>query len=164
MALLLARYAAHVDNARRIFVPRERALHSVLYAAILRGRPYLSTDSGARELFDEARRYIEAGRDPLYDIVVDRDGEFACELALLENERPAYERDLQRARRTIVFVPKPIEPFPRVYETLANEPLLDEKDELRPIHLRRMDGEAAALRRRVPSRPGMPLVQRMGAP
>src|SRR5262249_32282590 len=45
--VLVAAYAACVDNSRRLYCPRSRALHSVLYAALLRKRPYYAADNGA---------------------------------------------------------------------------------------------------------------------
>jgi hypothetical protein len=140
-AILLASYAAHVDNARRIFVPRERALHSVLYAGLLRGRPFCSSNNGAFQLFADARRRIEAGLDPLYDVVLERDGEFAPEFALLDRELVAYERDLRRGRRAIVYAPVPAMPFAEAYERIAAVPLLDDSTgEVQAVHLHTMDG------------------------
>jgi hypothetical protein len=138
-AVLLASYAAHVDTARRMAAPRDRALHSVLYAALVRGRPYAAPDSGAVELFDEARAHIERGLDPRYDAVLDAAGTFAPEFSMLAAESRAYERDVRRGRRTMVFVPAPGEPFERAFAALSAEPLLDERGALRPVQLSTMD-------------------------
>jgi len=138
-AVLLASYSAHIDNARRIVVRRERALHSVFYAALLRGRAFAAPDDGACELFQQARHEIEAGRDPLFDMVLEPGGAFAPEFALLESESAAYERDLRHARRAIVYVPNAGRPFEEWYEEVAAEPLLDETGAIQEPHLAGVD-------------------------
>lgn len=73
-AVLLAAYASSVDGCRRLGCPKRRALHSILYAAISRGRNYISGDdprnAGAFEFFDEARKFIvEKELNPLFDSI-----------------------------------------------------------------------------------------------
>jgi hypothetical protein len=76
-AVLLASYASHVDNGRRIACPKHRALHSVLYAALQRGRDYLNPESGATEFFDEVRHAIEEkGLNPLFDSMLEASTSF----------------------------------------------------------------------------------------
>jgi hypothetical protein len=129
-ALILARYACHVSAGRAVQVARQRALHSVLRAAVERGRPEL-TVTGGFTLFTEARSAIQAGKDPLFDVVLDLQGEFSSEFALLEGESAAYDRDMLRARKSIVFVPTATD-FANEYSTLKREPLLDEQGSLLP--------------------------------
>src|SRR5262249_52618884 len=110
--VLVAAYAACVDNSRRLYCPRSRALHSVLYAALLRKRPYYAADKGAVEFFEQACwRLVERRLHPLYDSVLEAHPVFAPELRLLDGEEAAYERDLRRARRTVVYVQKAASPF-----------------------------------------------------
>ena len=138
-AVTLASYAARIDNAKRILVSREHALHSVLYAALARKRPYLDESSGACELFDEARARMETGLDPTYDCVLSPGGTFAPEFALLSREGAAYERDLKRARRAIVFVPDARAPFDEAYARVSNVPLLDAAGAIEAPQLEIMD-------------------------
>lgn len=125
-AVRLAGYASTVDHARRIACARSEALHSVLYAALQRGRPYLDERSGAVELYGEARARLEAGANPFYDAVLAGSATFAPELALLRRETDLYERDVARARRSIAFVPEAPGDFAAAYATaqqIALEPL-----------------------------------------
>ena len=70
--LLLAAYASHLDSGRHLSCPKDRALHSVLYAALRRGRPYLTVTSGATQFFDEVSLAIrENGLNPLFDSVLE---------------------------------------------------------------------------------------------
>jgi hypothetical protein len=141
-AIVLARYAAHVDNARRVFVPREQALHSILYACYQRGRPFWTTGSGPTILFDEATRIIgESGRDPLFDVVLNPTGEFEPEFALLTRESEAYKRDLRRSRQTIVHVPVLSEShtFRDALTRVESSPLIDADGTITPIHMQAMD-------------------------
>jgi hypothetical protein len=127
-AALLACYASHVDNSRRIACPKHRALHSVLYAALQRGRDYLNPASGATELFDDARHAIEGkGLNPLFDSVLEGSTEFQPELAMLHNELDAYNRDLRRARKSVVHLQKIAKPFHDFFESVRDTPLLDDK-------------------------------------
>jgi hypothetical protein len=125
-AVRLAGYASTVDHARRIACARSEALHSVLYAALERGRPYLDEQSGATELYAEARARLEAGANPFYDAVLSGSATFAPELALLRRETELYERDVARARRSIAFVPEAPADFAAAYtaaQQIALEPL-----------------------------------------
>jgi hypothetical protein len=134
-AVLLASYASHVDHARRIFCPRAQALHSVLYAGLVRGRDYRNEDGGALELFDEARRAFESGLNPLFDPIFGEGTKFGPELAMLERESKVYERDVSRARKAIVFVPALTGRFADAYDALKTKPLLDAAGEIDPAQL-----------------------------
>jgi hypothetical protein len=100
-AILLAAYASCVDGGKRLHADRCRRLHAVLYAAILRRRsPH---EDGIELLFSEARRAIISKQlNPIFDALFDDDSAFAPELELLRNERHVYDRDLARARKSIV--------------------------------------------------------------
>jgi hypothetical protein len=89
--LLLGACAAVVDQGRRIHCPRTRALHSVLYAALARGRSYLLAETdGAVEFFDAVRLAVrDRGRHPLFDDVLGDNPDFAPELALLDSDESA---------------------------------------------------------------------------
>jgi hypothetical protein len=122
----LAGYAAAVDHARRIYGARNEALHSILYAALQRGRPYLDELSGAVEFYDAVRERLEHGANPFYDSVLGQSTTFAPELAMLRRETEHYERDIARARRAIAFVPLAPENFDDAYaaaQRIALEPL-----------------------------------------
>ena len=54
-------------------------------------------------LFSEARRaMISKQLNPIFDALFDDDSEFAPELELLRNEAHIYDRDIARARKSIV--------------------------------------------------------------
>jgi hypothetical protein len=134
--LLMAAYASIVDNGKHFPCPRNKALHSVLYAALQRGRDYLSETSGAKELFDEIRGAIrDRKRNPIFDSVLQESREFAPELEMLDREVEAYHRDLRRARRSIVYLQRSLEPFPTFFDRLKHLPLLDDGNAIRPEHL-----------------------------
>jgi hypothetical protein len=140
--ILLAAYAACVDNGRRLACPRDRSLHSVLYAAIVRGRDYLREDSGATEFFEEVRRNLadpQQGLNPLIDSVLEHSATFAPELRMLDREVEAYRRDLRRARRTIVFLQESKVPFQEWFPKVQATPLLKADGSLEPIQLRPPD-------------------------
>jgi hypothetical protein len=125
-AVRLAGYASAVDHARRIYCARNEALHSILYAALQRGRPYLDELSGAVEFYDAVRDRLEQGANPFYDSVLAQSTTFAPELAMLHRETEHYERDVARARRAVAFVPLAPESFDAAYEAaqrIALEPL-----------------------------------------
>lgn len=124
--LLLASYASALDSRRPIACPRERQLNSVLLAALERGRNYRTESSGATELFDEIRQRLQgANLNPLFDSVLEGCAEFAPELALLDREAPAYERDVQRACKAIVYLPEAEAPSPRFFKTPKEVALLE---------------------------------------
>lgn len=135
--VLLAAYASSVDNCLRLACPPDRALHSVLYAALQRGRDYTAATSGALELFDAARQAIQRhGRNPLFDSVLEGNPAFEPELALLGREAEAYRRDLRRARKVIVFVPRAEHSFDRWFTAgVKKQPLLDAAGNVNPDHL-----------------------------
>ncbi len=136
--LLMASYAAIVDNGRRFPCTRTRALHSILYAALERGRDYLSETSGARDLFNEIKHAIrDKKRNPIYDSVLEDSDEFAPELAMLDREQEAYHRDVRRARKSIVYLQQ-CKQFTACFETVRELPLLSGSGEtlkLDPAHL-----------------------------
>ena len=133
--VLLAAHAAVVDNCRRIPCPPERALHSVLYAALHRGRGYGTPAAGAEEFFDEVRTsLVENGLHPFFDSVLEDSAKFAPELRLLDQEIAAYRRDLRCARRTLVYV-RATNDFDRWYSTVQGKPLLDAAGKLNRAHL-----------------------------
>jgi len=135
-AILLAAYASSVDQCRRSACPKERALHSILYAAMLRGRNYESEASGATEFFDEVRgALVTKHLHPLYDSVLEETKSFVPELRLLDGERFKYERDIGRARRAIVFVQCTHTHFPEWFDKLAPTPLFTQANTIDPIHL-----------------------------
>jgi hypothetical protein len=116
-ALLLASYASLLDSRRHIACPRQRGLRSVLYAACKRGRNYLSETSGATEFFEEVRRVLrEQHLNPAFDSVLEHSTLFAPELAMLDRESAAYQRDMQRARRSIVYLPESEAPSPDFFK------------------------------------------------
>ncbi len=116
--LLLASYASLLDNSGPITCPRQRALHSVLYAAIQRGRDYLSPTSGAQEFFDEVREaLLRAPLNPIRDSVLEGNARFAPELEMLDRAAEAYKRDLQRARKAIVYLPESEAPTPNFFKS-----------------------------------------------
>jgi hypothetical protein len=115
--LLLANYASLLDMRRPIPCPRARALRSVLYAALKRGRDYLSETSGATEFFDEVRACIQEKQlNPVFDSVFEERPQFAPELAMLDREAETYQRDLERARKALVFLPEAEAPTPDFFE------------------------------------------------
>jgi hypothetical protein len=105
--VLLAAYASCVDNCRRLRCPRNKTLHSILYAALTRGRGYSNEDSGAVEFFDEVKTCInEKQLNPLFDSVLEGNSLFAPELEMLDHELEAYQRDIKRSRTAVVDVPR----------------------------------------------------------
>ncbi len=134
--LLMASYASIVDNGKQFACPRSRALHSVLYAALKRGRDYLSETSGAQELFDAITVGIrDKKRNPLFDSVLEDSTEFAPELEMLDREIEAYRRDVRRARKAIINLQRTPEEFPTFFAKRNKTPLLDSNGAINPEHL-----------------------------
>ncbi|HUI82823.1 MAG TPA: hypothetical protein VL240_01295 [Candidatus Binatia bacterium] len=134
-ALLLASYASLLDSRRHISCPRRRAPSSVLSAALKRGRDYLTETSGATELFDELKNAIQQKQlNPLFDSVLEDSEHFAPELTLLDREAEAYDRDLRRARKAIVYLPQSEAPSPGFFRT-PKEGALREAAEIDAEHL-----------------------------
>jgi hypothetical protein len=105
----------------------------VLYAAAARGR-HLEAN-GAALLFDEAKRLIrDASLNPLIDSVLEASDEFRPELALLDREAAAYERDIARSRRAVVSVPRAPGPFTSWFHPLESSELLTDTLEIRSEH------------------------------
>lgn len=133
---LLAAYAAHVDQCRRLGCPPQRALHSLLYAALKRGRDF--GRDGAYRFFREVALYLareDWQLNPLVDSVLEDSAMFAPERAFLDRELAAYERDLRRARRAIVYLPAARQPFGQWFPAVAAQPLLDAAHQTQPLHL-----------------------------
>ncbi len=61
--------------------------------------------------------------------------EFAREVALLADEMPKYDRDVARARRAIVAIPRYETDFKTYYESRCGTPLLRADGSLDPIHV-----------------------------
>ncbi len=115
--LLLASFASLLDSRRRISCPRQRSLNSILSAALKRGRDYLSDTSGATEFFDEVRTSLQQKHlNPIFDSVLEGSAVFAPELAMLDRESEGYERDLRRARKSIVYLPQSEAPSPNFFK------------------------------------------------
>lgn len=134
--ILLASYASHLDHSRRISCPKNRALHSILYAAIKRGRSYLNNVSGATEFFDEVRETLEKrGLSPLFDSILEESSRFQPELAMLDREIEAYRRDVQRAHKALVHLQTLSLPFGDFFVPLKNASLLTEQCTTRQPHL-----------------------------
>ncbi len=116
-ALQLASYASMLEARRRISCPPQRALHSALYAALKRGRDYLSESSGAAEFFDEVKAILlQQHLNPIFDSVLENSSLFAPELAMLNREAEAYQRDVRRARQSTVYLPESEAPSPDFFK------------------------------------------------
>jgi hypothetical protein len=116
-AFLLAAYASVLETRRHIACPPQRALRSILYAAIKRGRSYLSETSGATEFFDAVKSVLQQQQlNPVFDSVLERSALFAPELAMLDRAGEAYLRDMRRARRSIVYLPESEAPSPDFFK------------------------------------------------
>ncbi len=136
--VLLAAYAACVDNCRRLSSPKNRSLHSILYAALRRGRNYADETSGATEFFDEAREAIrrpEQRLNPLFDSVLEGSRRFAPELTMLDGQLAAYERDIARSRRALVLLPASSDSFAQWFVAARERPLLDAGGKLDLAHV-----------------------------
>ncbi len=137
--VLLAANAACVDHCRRMSCPKNRSLHSILYAALLRGRNYASETNGAFEFFEEARQALldqDLKLNPLHDSVLEGSRRFAPELALLDREADAYRRDIARARKSVVFLQSAKGKFADWYGEVAKLRLLEANDQPAVRHLR----------------------------
>jgi hypothetical protein len=62
-------------------------------------------DNGAVEFFDAARDAIKTHKlNPMYDSLLGDEPAFLPELRLLSSQEAAYQRDLKRARTSVVFL------------------------------------------------------------
>jgi hypothetical protein len=121
----LAAYASCVDNGKQISCARQRALHSVLYAAMMRGRDYENETSGAAEFFREAENQISENRlNPRFDSVLENSQEFTSEFSLLDRELERYATDLRRGRRALVNVQRSTQDFHQWYRAIAEKQLV----------------------------------------
>lgn len=138
-AVLLASFASHLDERRPVACPRQRTLNSVLQAAIRRGRDYLSETSGAIEFFDEVKSCLSKEQlDPLYDSVLESSAFFAPELAMLDTAAEAYGRDIQRARRSIIYLPQSEAPSPKFFKTPLEVAALQIHGKLQEVNAERL--------------------------
>jgi hypothetical protein len=137
---LLAAYAACVDNCRRIGCRKERALHSILYAAIHRGRDHGAEDDGALEFFDEAAdRLRGSALNPLTDSVLESSPRFSEEARFLDGEVIVYQNDVRRARKVTVVVLEAKVPFKDWFSAVVNTPLLKKNGKFEAVHLQPPD-------------------------
>jgi len=132
--ILLAAAASAVDQGWRQRVPRELALHAVLYAAQVRDRTLAPT--GAVAVLDAARDAMCAPeyRNPLTDGLFQAYGAFARELDLLKGEDARYRRDLTRARRSVVLPRR--ERFEEWFPTAESTPFFASPGVVDPAHTR----------------------------
>lgn len=137
--ILLAAAASSVDQGWRQRVPREIALHAVLYAAQVRDRTL--GPSGAVALLDAARDAMCAPeyRNPLTDGLFQSYGSFARELELLKGEDARFRRDLTRARRSVVLPRR--ERFEDWFPTAATTPFFASTGVVDPVHSRASSAE-----------------------
>ena len=134
-AILLAAYASTVDQCKPLHCDRTTALHSILYAGAKRGRDWEA--DGAYEFFRAAEERIQQGHNPLFDTLFDERSEYAPELAMLSREEGLYQRDIARARITVVNLPFHNGSFSDWYSPIALQPLLTAppNPELDSLHL-----------------------------
>lgn len=133
--VLLAAYASVIDQCRRLHCRRNRALHSVLYAGLYRGRQYMSESAAASAFFKAASTAInDLGRHPLFDDVLGDNLEFKPEMDLLDNEEVSYEQDLRRCRRSVVSLPSAPGAAAEYLTTQRQTPLLDNELQVNSIH------------------------------
>ena len=131
-AMLLAKYAACVDAARMSSIKchRERALHSVFYAALYRRGGDAGAD-GLSGFFDAAWHVMTTeGRNPFLDPLFDRGGAYDLELQLLQTQQETYLRDLRRSRRSLVTLPVNRDFEGWYVAGVATRPLLDAEGSL----------------------------------
>lgn len=129
--LLLAATACYVDNGRSLRCPVDESLPSVFYAALERQRPYKG-EAGAAEFFDVARIAIEdRGLNPIWDALFDTSTVFAPELKLLAGSEEAYERDVEKARKSVVHLPFTSD-FESFYKELQALPLIQDSGIIEP--------------------------------
>lgn len=146
VALLLAAVASCVDQCRRMTLPREYQLHSVLYAAARRGRSL--TENGAADFFEYVRERIQGDDlNPLIDLIFDPEEKaysftnrdkrhpFTNEVEMLRREPALYRSDLARARRIYVQVPMAKVPFNDWFAPLRDLPFFVRPGEVDPLHL-----------------------------
>lgn len=132
--ILLAAAASVVDQGWRQRVPREHALHAVLYAAQVRDRTLAPT--GAVAVLDAARDAMCAPeyRNPLTDGLFQAYGSFARELELLKGEDARFRRDLARARHSVVMPHR--ERFEDWFPAAAHTPFFTAPGLVDPAHTR----------------------------
>lgn len=128
----LADYASAVDQCRKRPVPRAQTLHSVLYASLKRKRDMRDLKNVV-SFFGEARqRIVENGLNPNFDALFDETGPFTPELRLLRHEEESYQRDMLRARKSIVVLQQAVG-F-AWYANVCRAPLLGPELNVLPPH------------------------------
>jgi len=100
--LQLALVASHVEKNEPMAAPPDRSVHHLFLAARLRKR-FLGPDASTFFRIMETRA-MEGGFQPLIDGVPDDDDDFGPEIRVLDRQRELYRRDLQRARKAILFL------------------------------------------------------------
>ncbi|MEQ1839089.1 MAG: hypothetical protein ABL994_01660 [Verrucomicrobiales bacterium] len=138
--ILLAACASAVDNGWKVFCPRERSPHAVLYMAANRGFPLLEwNDPACRgiKFMDHLRdRIIHQKLNPLYDSLFEVEADdYRAELALLDREAELYRKDVARARRCYVSIPFAKTPYATWSERVANIPFFKAGGQVDPRHL-----------------------------
>jgi hypothetical protein len=137
--ILLAAYAAAVDNSRPIRCPRNRSLHSILYAAMQRRGESYVRKGGAHAFFEEVATILASstpGLNPLFDSVLEDSPNYVLERQLLDREDDAYRRDLRRARRAVVFPQQAEDSYRDWFAVLRDTPLIRQDGTVEPAHLR----------------------------
>ena len=129
----LAGVASVTDQCRQSPVPRHRTLSATMHACEQRGAN-LGSAEFRRQFFRVVRRELNEGRNGSTDSVLEHAGEFAGEREFLDLQERLYERDLNRAYKTVVSIPVSHH-FSAEYERLCRVPLVDEKGSLRAEHL-----------------------------
>jgi hypothetical protein len=132
----IAMVASCVDQCVRMSCPNTRSLNSILYAAIVRGRDFQST--GACEFFDEVRTCLDGDPvpNPFFDSVLEDSHQFRPEIELLDNQPQAYNRDIKRARKAVVSIPRSEKPFRDWYDEAIKHSLLSDDMQIDPIHVK----------------------------
>src|SRR5579864_140029 len=145
----LGSFASMVHSSQSIHCTPHRALHAVLHAAIHRGRDYENEDTGATEFFEEVKKILlKRNINPALDSVLEGNERFAPELAYLDREVEAYARDVRRARKTIVYLPRSNGPFRQLHEELKKQAFAEQDQQgrfyVRKVHLNRGSTERQA--------------------
>jgi hypothetical protein len=132
--IALAVVASMSDGCRRFGCHKTQSSPAVLYAALMRGRPFELT--GGDVFFEHFRdAIVKRGKNPLMDAIFEGDPEFAPEVELLRRDLPAYQRDVMRGRRAIVTIPTYSGAFQPYYDALIEQPLLTDGLEIHHAHL-----------------------------
>lgn len=107
--VLLAVVASFVKKSRPLSASFEGALDNVFLAARKRKRFECPDATDFFRLVET--RIVQDGFDPLNDGFEDGDPDFKSELRFIVRQRELYKDDLARARRSVAFVARSVEPF-----------------------------------------------------